>query len=78
MRRSRLYRIGGIGYTAVLALAVLVVALGALGVVLRLVAALGTNVPAPLANLAKALPGVSATVTADPTTQQVSSIAITA
>ncbi len=78
MRRSRLYRIGGIGYYAVLALAVLVVALGALGVVLRLVAALGANVPAPLANLAKALPTVSATVSANPTTESVSSIAITA
>ena len=78
MRRSRLYRIGGIGYTAVLALAVLVVALGALGVVLRLVAALGANVPAPLANLAKALPTVHASVSANPATQQVASIAVTA
>ncbi len=73
-----MYRIGGIGYYAVLALAVLVVALGALGVVLRLVAALGANVPAPLANLAKALPSIDASVSASPTTQSVSAITITA
>jgi len=77
MRRSKLLTLGGIGYTVVLALAALVIALGAAGVLMRLAAAAGA-LPAKLAAIAKALPGLSATVGADPSTGTVSSISITA
>jgi len=77
MRRSKLLTLGGIGYTVVLALVALVIALGAAGVLMRLAAAAGA-LPAKLAAVAKALPGLSATVTADPMSGSVSGLRITA
>ncbi len=77
MRRSRLYTLGGIGYDVVLALAALLIALGAAGVILKIAAAAGV-LPAKVAAIAANLPGLSATVSADPAKQSVTGISLTA
>ena len=77
MRRSRLLSFGGIGYTVVLALTAALVAMGALGLVLKLAAAMGA-LPAKLSGLANAMPGLTASVSADPMSQSVAGITLTA
>jgi len=75
MRRSRLLTLGGIGYTAVIALAALVLVMGALGLVLKVAAAAGA-LPSEVAKVANALPGLKASVDANPAAGSLSSVSV--
>ncbi|NPA85277.1 MAG: hypothetical protein GXO07_04640 [Crenarchaeota archaeon] len=75
MRRSRLLTVGGIGYMAVLAIAAFMIAMGAAGLLVKVLAAAGA-LPPNIAEAAKVLPGLGASVTADPVAGQLSSISV--